>query len=47
MIDWLFKKLEPLIQAAITNRVLKFHDAMIDRGQIPPISNPKRPIVED
>ncbi len=35
MIRWIYSRFEPLIQSAITNRILKFHQAMIDRGQIP------------
>lgn len=30
----LFGWLEPLIQAAITNRIILFHEAMVRRGQI-------------
>ncbi|MBT3039120.1 MAG: hypothetical protein KME37_09275 [Candidatus Thiodiazotropha sp. (ex Codakia orbicularis)] len=32
---WLFNLLEPYIQAAITGRILKFHDHLVERGQIP------------
>lgn len=38
--DWLWKKIEPKFQAAITNRILLFHEAMINRGQIKPIPHP-------
>ena len=35
MIRWIYSKFEPLVQSAITNRILKFHKALVDRGQIP------------
>lgn len=44
--SWLFKRLEPYIQAAITKRILKFHNAMIRRGQIQ-YRPEQRPATED
>jgi hypothetical protein len=47
MTGWIYSRLEPLIQSAITNRILKFHQAMIDREQIPapPVAaNPSAPL---
>lgn len=38
MFGYLFRKLEPLIDAAITKRIIMFHDALVGRGQIKPIS---------
>ena len=35
MISYLWSRLESLVHAAITERILKFHDALIARGQIP------------
>ena len=29
--------IEMLVQSAITKRLMQFHDAMVERGQIPPI----------
>jgi len=37
MRNWLFKYFEPLIQATITDRIVTFHEAMVERGQIPPL----------
>jgi hypothetical protein len=31
----LWAEIEPLIQAAITERLIAFHSAMVSRGQIP------------
>lgn len=36
MISFLFRLLEPRIQATITNRIVDFHDAMLARAQITP-----------
>ena len=33
---WIFKKFSDMLEAAITMRIVMFHDAMIKRGQIPP-----------
>jgi len=33
---WIFRKLEPLIEAAITQRIILFHDALVTRQQIDP-----------
>jgi hypothetical protein len=38
MVEWIFKKIEPLVQAAITKRIIVFHDALVSRGQIDAIS---------
>lgn len=35
--SFIYRLLEPLIQAAITHRLIDFHDALISRGQIPSI----------
>ena len=43
MTKWLWKKLEPYVNAKITMRILMFHEAMIERGQIKPIENAKQP----
>lgn len=32
---WFWRRIEPYVQVAITDRILKFHDAMLARGQIP------------
>ncbi len=47
MINWIYSQFEPLVQSAITNRILKFHSAMIDRGQIepPPVAKGPKVIV--
>jgi len=34
MIDWIFRRLEPRIQAAITDRIVTFYEALVERGQI-------------
>lgn len=38
MKNWLFRKLQPLIEAAITQRIVMFHDALVERHQIKAIS---------
>jgi len=43
MIKWLWGKIEPYVNAKITMRILMFHDAMIERGQIKPIEKPRQP----
>jgi hypothetical protein len=35
---WLWKLFEPYVQAAITHRIIMFHDALVERQQIPPIT---------
>jgi len=37
MLKWVWRKLEPFVDGLITRRIVKFHDAMIQRGQIPAI----------
>lgn len=32
---WLYRWMEPEIEAAITNCLLLFHDALVRRGQVP------------
>lgn len=34
LVDWVMDKLESRIQTLITGRILKFHNAMLERGQI-------------
>lgn len=34
---WLFHKLLPNLDAHITGRIIEFHDALVERGQIAPI----------
>lgn len=43
MIKWLWGKIEPYVNAKITMRILMFHDAMIERGQVKPIEKPRQP----
>ncbi len=45
MIDWIWKKFEPYVNAKITKRILMFHSAMIERGQIKPIVEPRQPVL--
>lgn len=33
MIPFFWRRIEPLVQAAITDRILKFHKALIERGR--------------
>ena len=33
-IDWLWRLFESRVETAITNRIVTFHEALIDRGQI-------------
>lgn len=33
--DLIWKALEPKIQGLITRRIILFHDALVERGQIP------------
>jgi len=40
---FLWGKIEPYVNAKITMRILMFHDAMIERGQIKPIEKPRQP----
>ena len=47
MIKWLWGKLEPYVNSQITMRILMFHDAMIERGQIKPINKPRQPAVHE
>lgn len=35
--EWLFKKMLPYIDAQITTRIVQFHQALHERGQIRPI----------
>lgn len=37
LINLLYEKLEPLVDAHITGRIVIFHQAMVRRGQIKPI----------
>ena len=37
MMNWLYKRLETRIDAQITRRIITFHRALIDRGQIKPL----------
>lgn len=37
MVKFLWKMLEARIDARITSRILLFHEAMVERGQIKPI----------
>ena len=37
MVKFFWRRIESLVQTAITNRILLFHKALIERGQIPPI----------
>lgn len=37
MFQYIFKKLEPYIDTLITDRIIKFHDRMVDDGQIKPL----------
>ena len=36
MVAWLWKRLEPYVQAAITDRVLKYNRSLVERGEIRP-----------
>jgi len=31
---WIFRKFEQLIEAAITRRIVVFHDALVSRGEL-------------
>ena len=44
--NWLWKRLEPRIQAVITDRILKFNAGLIERGQIPKAPQPG-PVAEN
>lgn len=48
MIKWIYSKFEPLLQSTITNRILKFHNVLIRRGQIqdhePELNHSEEPI---
>ena len=46
MIAFCWRRIEPLVHAAITDRILKFHKALIERGQLPPV-RPAGPVTED
>jgi len=37
MLSYLFGKLEPRIQALVTDRILMFYRNMIEKGQIPEV----------
>jgi hypothetical protein len=36
MLEWAWRRLEPRIQALITDRIVTFHNALVERGQIAP-----------
>lgn len=36
MIGWIWKRIEPLVQAAITHRILKYDRSLMERGEIRP-----------
>ena len=36
---WLWKRIEPFVQTVVTERVVLFHNAMIERGQILPVES--------
>lgn len=43
-INWLYKKLEPIIDGHITGRIVTFHRALVQRGQInKPLKQPDTP----
>ncbi len=46
MIPFFWRRIEPLVQAAITDRILKFHGVLIERGQLPPARS-AGPVTED
>ena len=36
MIEWIWKEIEPLVQAAIADRIVKYNKSLVDRGEIQP-----------
>ncbi len=46
MIKFFWRRIEPLVQTVITDRILKFHTALIERGQLPP-ARPAGPVIEN
>lgn len=47
MRNWIYRMLEPLIEVAITNRLLMFHGVLVERGQIKPLPEPEPEQEED
>ena len=46
MIAFFWRRIEPLVQAAITDRILKFRKGLTERGQLPP-APPAGPVTEN
>jgi hypothetical protein len=36
MIDWIWRRLSARVNTLITERIVTFHEAMVERKQIPP-----------
>ena len=45
MMAFFWRRIEPLVQAVITDRILMFHKALVERGQLSPAS-PAGPVTE-
>lgn len=45
--DWLWRQIESHVEAAITRRIVAFHSALIERGQITPPNAPQYGVTVD